>query len=190
MNDRAEHPLPPAAEQVPLYGLLAEFTSVEPLVAAVASTREAGYRRLDAYAPFPVHGLAEALGFHRTRVPLLVLIGGIVGGGGGYLLQYWTMVIAYPINVGGRPLHSWPSFIPVTFEMIVLVAGLTAVLGMLALNGLPMPYHPLFHVEAFARATQDRFFLCIEAADPQFELQRTREFLAALGAEEVYEVPE
>ncbi|HUG92626.1 MAG TPA: DUF3341 domain-containing protein [Planctomycetaceae bacterium] len=176
--------------QVALYGLLAEFEQPDALVEATRRARDAGYRRMDAYAPFPVHGLAEALGFHRTRVPLLVLIGGIVGCAGGYFLQYWVSVIAYPLNIGGRPLHSWPAFVPVTFELTVLVAGLAAVLGMLALNGLPMPYHPLFHVERFARASQDRFFLCIEAADPRFDVDETRTFLRSLGAVEVYEAPE
>lgn len=176
--------------QIKLYGLLAEFEESAPLVEAARRTREAGYRRIDAYAPFPVHGLAEALGFHRTRVPLLVLIGGIVGGVGGYALQYWVSAIAYPLNIGGRPLHSWPAFIPVTFELTVLAAGLAAVLGMLALNGLPMPYHPLFHVEQFARATQDRFFLCIESADPLFDEEATREFLLSLGPADVHAVPD
>ena len=173
----------------PIYGLVAEFDSPTHLLAAVRSARQEGYRRMDAYTPFPVEELAEELGFHHTRLPLLVLIGGLVGCLGGYFLQYYTSVIDYPINVGGRPLHSWPAFIPVTFELTILVAALTAVLGMLGLNGLPMPYHPLFNVPRFALATRDRFFLCIEATDPRFDREKTRQFLAGLGPREVVEVP-
>jgi hypothetical protein len=173
---------------VPLYGLMAEFEQPEELLVAVQRTRQEGYRRLDAYTPFPVHGLAEALGLHHNRLPLVVLIGAIVGGVGGYLLQYYAAVIDYPLNVGGRPLHSWPAFIPVTFELTILGAALAAVLGMLALNGLPMPYHPVFNVPQFALATRNRFFLCIEAADPQFERVRTRQFLESLQPHEVFEV--
>ena len=172
-----------------IYGLLGEFDSASELVAAARATRDAGYTRTDAYSPFPIEDLAEALGVRRTRLPLLVLLGGIVGCLGGYLLQYWPSVMGYPLNVGGRPHHSWPAFIPVTFEMTILVAALTAVLGMLALNGLPMPYHPVFHVPRFALATRDRFFLCIEAADPRFDMTATRALLEGLGAHHVTDVP-
>jgi hypothetical protein len=158
------------------------------LVAATRRTYEAGYRRIDAYTPFPVEGLADALGFHRSRVPLIVLIGGLVGCVGGYFLQYYIRAIHYPINIGGRPLNSWPAFIPITFELTVLVAALSAVLGLLALNGLPMPYHPVFNVPRFALATRDRFFLCIEAADPQFDRDETRRFLERLVPRQVSEV--
>ena len=144
---------------------MAEFASPEELLEAARRAFAAGFRKMDAYSPFPVDGLAEAIGFHDSRVPLIVLIGGILGCLGGFFLQYWVSVIDYPINVGGRPLNSWPSFIPVTFEMTILVAALSAVFGVLALNGLPMPYHPVFNVERFELASRNRFFLCIEAAD-------------------------
>jgi ActD protein len=171
-----------------LYGLMAEFRSPQELVDAAARARAEGYRRLDAYSPFPIEPLSEALGHRKSRVPALVLAGGILGGAGGYLLQYWVSVIAYPIDVGGRPLHSWPAFIPVTFEATILVAGLCAVLGMLALNGLPMPYHPVFNVGRFALASRDRYFLCIEARDPKFDTAATRRFLEGLKAIEVTDV--
>jgi hypothetical protein len=170
------------------YGLMAEFNDPDNLVTAARRTREEGYRRMDAYTPFPVEGLAEALGFQRTRVPLLVLIGGIVGCVGGYIMQYYIAVIDYPINVGGRPLHSWPSFIVITFELTVLAAALAAVLGMLALNGLPTPHHPVFNVPRFALASRDRFFLVIEAADPRFHPEDTRHFLKSLGSREITDV--
>lgn len=172
-----------------LYGLMAEFDSPTDLLDAARRAYEHGYRRLDAYSPFPVHGVAEAIGFRRTRLPLLVLLGGIIGGVGGYALQYWISAIDYPLNVGGRPFHSWPSFVPVTFELTVLVAALAAVLGMLALNGLPMPHHPVFNVPAFELATRNLFFLCIEATDPQFDAVRTRQFLESLKARDIFEVP-
>jgi len=172
----------------PVYGLMAEFTDLPELMAAVRAARGAGYSRLDAYTPFPVEELAEELGVHHSRLPLVVLLGGIVGGIAGYLLQYWTAAIDYPINVGGRPLHSWPLFIPVTFECTVLGAALACVLGMLALNGLPMPYHPVFNVPRFALSTRDRFFLCIEAADPLFDRELTRRFLERLVPRQVSEV--
>jgi hypothetical protein len=172
----------------PIYGLMAEFDRPEELRSAAQQAYAAGYRRMDAYTPFPVEGLAEALGLHRTRLPLVVLLGGIVGCIGGFGLQYYASVIDYPLNIGGRPLNSWPSFVPVTFETTILCAALAAVLGMLALNGLPMPYHPVFNVPRFELATRDHFFLCIEAADPHFDRQETRRFLECLGSREVTEV--
>jgi Alternative complex III, ActD subunit len=172
----------------PIYGLMAEFESPADLLDAAGRAYEEGYRRLDAYTPFPVHGLAEALGFHRTRLPLLVFFGGIAGGVGGYCLQYWISAINYPLNIGGRPLNSWPTFIPVAFELTILVAALAAVLGMLALNGLPMPYHPVFNVPEFELASRNRFFLCIETIDPKFERGETKDFLESLKPHAVFEV--
>jgi hypothetical protein len=172
----------------PIYGLLAEFNDPNELVSAVRGARAAGYRRLDAYTPFPIEELSEALDMHHSRLSLIVLIGGIVGACAGLGLQYWTAAVDYPINVGGRPFFSLPSFIPITFECTVLFAALSAVLGMLALNGLPMPYHPVFNVPRFALATRDRFFLCIEATDPQFERDATRRFLERFVPRSVSEV--
>jgi hypothetical protein len=163
-----------------LYGLMAEFRTPGELVKAAERARLAGFRKLDAYSPIPIEELNEALGLERTRLPLIVLIGGILGGLGGYGLEYWTQVIDYPMNVGGRPFHSWPQFIPVAFETTVLGAALAAFVGMWALNGLPQPYHPVFNVPAFERASRDRFFLVIEAADPRFDLRQTKQFLQAL----------
>jgi hypothetical protein len=171
-----------------IYGLMAEFDTPEALLEAARRAHAEGYRQMDGYSPFPVEGLAEAIGFHRTWLPFVVLLGGIIGGLGGYFLQYYVAVIEYPLNVGGRPFHSWPAFIPVTFEMTVLIAALAAVLGMLALNGLPMPYHPVFHVPRFDLASRNLFFLCIEATDPRFDRGTTRRFLEGLGAREVSEV--
>jgi hypothetical protein len=168
-----------------IYGLMAEFADPNALVAATRRAHEEGYRRMDAYSPFPIEELHEALGAHHTRLPLIVLIGGLVGCFGGYALQLWVSTVAYPVNVGGRPLHSWPAFIPVTFECTILVAALSAVFGMLALNGLPMPYHPVFNVPRFALASRNRFFLCIEAADRQFDVDATRRFLETLSPREV-----
>jgi hypothetical protein len=172
----------------PLYGLMAEFDDPKTLVGVTRCAFEQGYRQMDAYSPFPIEELSEAIGIHGTAVPMLVLIGGIVGAVAGFGLQYWVSAIAYPLNVGGRPFNSWPAFIPVTFEMTVLLAALTAVFGMLALNRLPMVYHPVFNVPRFALATRDRFFLCIEAADPKFDPHATREFLESFAPREVSEV--
>jgi hypothetical protein len=171
-----------------LYGLIAEFEDPNALVAATRRAHDAGYRCMDAYSPYPIEELHEALGAHHTRLPLIVLIGGICGCLGGYLLQYWASTMAYPLNVGGKPLHSWPAFIPITFECTILVAALSAVFGMLALNGLPMPYHPVFNVTRFALASRNRFFLCIEARDPQFDLDETRRFMETLEPREVIAV--
>jgi hypothetical protein len=173
-----------------MYGLMAEFDSPEALLGATERAYAAGYRVMDAYSPFPVDGLAEALGSHRTIVPWITLSGGVLGALTGYSLQFWVHSIALPLNIGGRPLNSWPMFIPVTFELAVLGAGLFTLVGLLVLNRLPEPYHPVFNVAAFSRATRDRFFLCIEARDPRFEAAATRGFLAALGAHEVADVPD
>jgi hypothetical protein len=177
-----------AAPRPPIYGLMAEFRDANELVAAAMRTYESGYRRIDAFTPFPVEGLADVIGFRERKLPMLVLAGGIVGALAGYGLQYWSSVIAYPLNIGGRPYNSWPSFVPVTFEMTILFAAFTAVLGMLALNGLPTPYHPVFNVERFALASRDRFFLLVEARDKQFDPERTVAFLRSLEPREVVEV--
>ena len=171
-----------------LYGLVAEFDNPTALVVAANAARIEGYRRIDAYSPIPIEELHEAIGFHHTKLPLIVLMGGIFGGLAGYGLQYWSAVIAYPMNIGGRPLHSWPSFIPVAFETTILGAALAAVLGMLALNGLPMPYHPIFNAPRFALASRSRFFLCIESRDPKFDRDGTQRFLESLEPRGVSEV--
>jgi hypothetical protein len=168
-----------------IYGLMAEFDTPTALVEAAERARHEGYRCMDAYSPFPIEELHEALGGHHTRLPLIVLIGGLTGCIGGYALQYWASAITYPLNVGGKPLHSWAAFIPVTFECTILVAALSAVLGMLALNGLPQPYHPVFNVTRFALASRNRFFLCIEATDTKFDPEVTKTFLESLNPREV-----
>ena len=169
---------------------MAEFESATDLVVAANRTREAGYVDVDAYSPIPIEELHHAIGFTHTRLPLMVLIGGLLGGGGGFSLQYWVSAIAYPLNVGGKPLVSWQMFIPVTFECTILGAALTAVFGMFMLNKLPQPYHPVFNVPRFALASRNRFFLCIEATDKRFDLDRTRAFMDTLGAHEVNTVAE
>ena len=172
-----------------LYGLMAEFETPEALLSATQRAYAEGYRRMDAYTPFPVDGLAEALGSKWTLASPVILLGGIAGALGGYLLMWWITVIAYPINVAVRPLYSWPAYIVPTFEMTVLLASFAAVFGVvIGLNGLPEPYHPVFNVPRFALASRDRFFLCIEARDPRFHLDRTRQFLRDMGPVEVSEV--
>ena len=173
-----------------LYGLMAEFESPQSLVEATRKTREAGFVEIDAYSPYPIEALAEALDIHDRKLPAVVLGGGILGGLCGYALCYWTSVIAYPLNVGGKPLHSAPAFIVPTFETTILFAAFSAVLGMLALNGLPMPYHPVFNAPRFALASRDRFFLCIEAKDPKFDHDETWAFLTKLKPTVVMDVEE
>lgn len=172
----------------PAYGLMAEFGDPTSLVAAAKRTYAEGYRRFDSYSPFPIHELFDAMQCHDRRVSLFVLLGGIAGAIAGFGLQAWVSAVAYPLNIGGRPYISWPMFIPVTFELTILFAALTAVLSWVVLNGLPMPYHPVFNVPRFATASQDRFFLAIEATDPKFDRTRTFEFLKSLGAREINEV--
>jgi len=174
--------------KLPLYGVMAEFAAPERLVAAAAAARARGYRAMDAYAPFPVEGLGEALGLPPSRMPSIILLGGVAGALGGYGLQYWAMVASYPINTGGRPLNSWPAFVPVTFELTILCAALFAVFGMILLNGLPMPYHPVFNVPRFSLASRSRFFLCLEARDPLFQVEESRRFLGELAPEGIYDV--
>jgi Protein of unknown function (DUF3341) len=173
----------------PVYGIMAEFDSAQALVDAAKQTHQAGYQKIDAYSPFPIEGLAEEIGFHHNLVPLVVLIGGIVGGLSGYLMQYWISVVDYPLNIGGKPPHSWPAFIVITFEMTILFAALSAVLGMLALNGLPMPYHPVFNVPRFALASKDRFFLIVFSSDPKYDAAGTRRFMERLAPRSISEVP-
>ena len=171
-----------------LYGLMAEFETPGALIAATEKSHRAGYRKMDAYAPYPIEELVHALGHHHSRLPLMVLCGGAIGAIAGLGLQVWVNAVAYPLNIGGKPVLSWPAFVPVTFEMTILCASLTAVLGMLALNGLPTPYHPVFNLPRFSAASRDRYFLCIEAADPRFHAEGTRQFLDGLGPTEVSEV--
>jgi hypothetical protein len=172
----------------PVYGIMAEFDSATALVEAARRTHQAGYVKIDAYSPFPIEGLAEEIG-SRNDVPVVVLIGGIVGGLTGYLMQYWMSAVDYPLNIGGKPPHSWPAFIVITFEMTILFAGISAVFGMLALNGLPMPYHPVFNVPRFSSASKDRFFLIVFSSDPKYDAAGTRSFLQGLEPRSISEVP-
>jgi len=169
---------------------MAEFDSPRELVAASRAAREAGFTKMDGYSPFPIHEMDEALGIKRTILPYLIFAAGILGGVGGFGLQYYTHAIDYPLNVGGRPFLSIPSFIPITFECIVLAAALTAVVGMIILNGLPQPYHPVFNAPRFALASRDKFFLAIESSDPKFDHDETTQFLQNLNAREVFDVTE
>jgi len=171
-----------------IHGLMAEFDQPEPLLDAAHRALAAGYRNMDAYSPMPVEGLAEAIGFRTSIVQRIVFAAGFLGATGGFTLCWWMTVVAYPHNVAGRPLNSWPAYIPITFECMVLVACVTAVVGMLALNGLPQPYHPVFNVARFEHASRDKFFLCIEASDPKFDIDGTRAFLVQLDPQGVMEV--
>jgi hypothetical protein len=173
-----------------MFGMIAEFDTAEQLLAAGQRAHDAGFRRLDAYSPFPIEGLDEALGFRGNAIPLVGLFGGIAGAITGYGLQFWVHTSALPINVGGRPLNSWPMFVPVTFELAVLFSALSMLVALFVLNGHPEPYHPVFNVAEFARASRDRFFLCIQSDDRLYDAARTREFLHGLGAREVADVPE
>lgn len=171
-----------------LHGILAMFATPQELLSAIRAAKARGWTRMDAYTPFPVEAVFEELGHHRSKVPLLVLIGALAGAAGGFGLAYWSSVIEYPINVGGRPTFSWPAWIPVTFECAVLLGGLTAAIAMILLNRLPQPYHPVFNVPAFSAASRDRYFLCIEADDPKFDPKAARDFLSGLGPVEVSDV--
>jgi len=171
------------------YGIAAEFKSPEDLMSAIRRSREAGYSRMDAYTPFPVHGLSEELRFRDERVPIFMFLGGLTGGLFGFFLQTYTNVWDYPFNVGGKPLLSYVNWVPITFECTVLFSALTGLVSMVMLNGLPKPYDPMFNIPNFSRASQDRFFLCIEARDPNFSVDEVTRFLESLGADEVQAVP-
>jgi len=177
-----------AKTETPFYGLMAEFDSAQALLDAADKVRRAGYMKADAFSPFPIHGLAEALGFRERHVAPVVLCAGITGALAGYGLEYWTQVIDWPMNIGGRPFHAWVSFIPPAFETTILFAAFSAVIGMLFMNGLPQPYHPVFNAPRFHRASQDAFFLAIESTDPKFDANATRQFLSGLHAKEVVQV--
>ena len=172
-----------------VYGLLAEFDKPQDVVAATRDAYAHGYRFMEAYTPFPVEGLAESLGFERNGIALVVLIGGVIGGLGGFLMQWYSAVVHYPLDVGGRPFNSWPMFMPITFELTILAASLSAVLGMLGLNGLPRPHHPLFNVPGFALASRNRFFLCLQARDPLFDIEASRRFLEQRAPRTISVVP-
>ncbi len=173
-----------------VYGIMGEFEAPDELVLATRRAYRAGYRNMDAYSPFPIEGLADALGMHRSWVPTIVLTCGILGGLTGYFLQLLSGGLWYPLNIGGRPYNSVLSFVPVTFELTILFASLSAVIAVIVLNRLPQPYHPVFNVPAFVRASTDRFFLAIEVTDPLYNADQTRQFLRSVGAREVFDVPD
>jgi hypothetical protein len=171
-----------------IFGLMAEFADEKKILAAAKTAYENGYRKMDAFTPFPIDGLAENLGRKKSRVPLIVLTGGIIGGLSGYFMEWYANVVSYPVNIGGRPFNSWPMFIPITFELTILCAALAGFIGMFALNKLPQPHHPVFNVPEFERASTDKFFLCIQSDDPKFNLETTRKFLETLKPELISEV--
>jgi len=175
-------------EEKKLYGMIAQFGTPEAFLDAVHKARAAGYKKMEAYTPYPIHGLSEALGFHHTKLPILIFCGGFTGACLGLGMQWSSAAYFYPINVGGKPYFSWPGFVPITFECMILLAAFTAVMGMLALNGLPQPYHPLFNSEAFAHASRDKYFLCVEGIDPQFSIEGVKAFFESLAPEEIDEV--
>jgi Protein of unknown function (DUF3341) len=171
-----------------LYGMIAQFGSAQALLDAVVKARTQGYRKMEAYSPYPIHGLSEALGFHKTKLPYIIFCGGFSGALIGFLMMYTSAVWFYPLNIAGKPYNSWVGFVPITFECMILLAAFSAVLGMLGLNGLPQPYHPLFNSDAFAHASRDKFFLCVESEDPLFSVEQTRQFFETLSPEEIDEV--
>jgi len=171
-----------------VFGIVAEFESGAALLRAARATYDRGFRDMDAYTPYPVEGLAKAIGYGKNRVAPICLMGGVVGGLGGYFMQWYAMAVDYPLNVGGRPLHSIASFVPITFELTILCGGISALVAMLVLSGLPRPYHPIFDARHFERASTNGFFLCIEASDPSFEREFVTKFLRDLGSLEVSEV--
>lgn len=173
----------------PIYGVMAEFETSKDVLEAAHRARAAGYREMDAYSPFAIEGLSEAVGFPRTWLPAITLIGGLIGCFGGFFLQYYPNVMGFPLDIGGKPFDSWPSFIPITFELTILCAGVSTVVGMIWLNKLPTPYHPVFNVPRFELASQDRFFLCIKSKDPRFDVEGVKRFLAELDPREITVVP-
>jgi hypothetical protein len=176
------------AMETKLYGMLAQFGSAQALMNAVEKARHEGYRKMEAYTPYPIHGLSEALGFHKSKLPWIIFGGGATGAILGFAMQWSSAAYFYPINVGGKPYFSWPGFVPITFECMILLAAFSAVLGMLGLNGLPQPHHPLFNSDAFSHASRDKFFLCVESEDPKFNVEQTKAFLETLHPEEIDEV--
>lgn len=181
-------PEPAAGEKC--FGVVAEFDSPAAILRAARAAYGRGYREMDAYTPHAVAGLAGAIGFRKNRVALCCLLGGLAGGSGGYFMQWFAMAKDYPLNVGGRPFHSIPAFIPITFELTILCAGIATILGMIFLNGLPRPHHPIFSAQNFERASTDKFFLCIEAGDRLFERKAVMEFLRTLNPQNISEVRE